>query len=84
MSLKVLYKKQEFRSTREKVVYFGCSFCVMAALILPASFLDVHPVRYYAYFLGVAFVSVTIWLSWLRWGRERFPLPPADESQSAA
>ena len=74
---------EKFRSTREMWVYIVAMFALTAASLAPVTFrhqLGLSVVEAIACCFGVWVVGLAVWYSWQRWGRDAFPLRPADGS----
>ena len=71
---------KQFRSTREMWVYFVSLFVMCGSIVLPPNLLGFSLTAFVVWVLGVGCVYLAGWLSWQRWGREVFPLPPDDAS----
>ena len=83
MSVRRILGRPEFRSSREKVCYGVGSFVVSGLLIIPATYMGLAIGQWVTWALAVSLTSLFAWFSWQRWGRERFPMPPPGEPQSA-
>ena len=79
--LQVLWKP-EFRSTREKVVYYSVSYVLVFLILFLATYVEwLGTVLFAAVFVpGVLILHAAVLVTWMAWGRKRFPLPSPDES----
>ena len=85
--LQLLWQPQ-YRSRREKTGYSIFGFVIVVLVMLPIMNFEWWSDSFYWRLLWAMLLATGVnscgSAIWLLWGRKRFPLPAADESQSAA
>ena len=78
-------QKPEFRSRREKVVYYAVSYGWVLLFLFLATYMEwLGSVLFAVVFVaGVLILHAAVLVIWLNWGRERFPLRSPDESPAS-
>ena len=76
-------KQKGFRSSREKLGFFIYCCVFNFVISMRILLLELSLIEHIAWSLAIALPGAIGWWAWERWGRERFPLPATDESQSA-
>ena len=84
--LRDLFGRPKFQSRRERWTSSIISYSTMMPMVLlPISLERFDSTIWLLLWMGLGLALVSVgWLTWLTWGRKRFPLPAADESKSTA